>query len=89
VESGAVDVATSINKVRNRVGMPSVDGATLANATALKQLVRREKTIEFANEGIHMADMRRWDNGAYAAKVMAVQIYGAPLSSMTLVLDKV
>jgi hypothetical protein len=52
-------------------------------------LVRREKTIEFANEGIHMADMRRWDNGAYAAKVMAVQIYGAPLSSMTLVLDKV
>lgn len=83
--AGAVDVATSINKVRNRVGMPSVDGATLANATALKQLVRREKTIEFANEGIHMADMRRWDNGAYAAKVMAVQIYGAPLSSMTLV----
>jgi spore germination cell wall hydrolase CwlJ-like protein len=27
--AGAVDVATSINKVRNRVGMPSVDGATL------------------------------------------------------------
>jgi hypothetical protein len=65
--------------------MPNIDAATLSNPTALKQLVRREKTIEFANEGIHMADMRRWDNGAYAAKVMSVQIYGADLSNSTFV----
>lgn len=83
--AAAADVAVSLNKVRNRAGMPNVDAATLADATALKQLVRREKTIEFADEGIHMADMRRWDNGAYAAKVMAVQIYGESISAMTLV----
>lgn len=83
--SPATEVAAQLNRVRARVGMPNVDAATLASPAALKQLVRREKTVEFANEGIHMADMRRWDNGAYAAKVMAVQIYGAPLSAMTLV----
>jgi hypothetical protein len=81
----ATEVATQVNKVRARAGMPNIDAATLSNPTALKQLVRREKTIEFANEGIHMADMRRWDNGAYAAKVMSVQIYGADLSNSTFV----
>lgn len=77
----ATEVATLINRVRTRGGMPNVDGATLANAALFKALVRREKTVEFANEGIHMADLRRWDNGAYALKVMAAQIYGQPLSN--------
>lgn len=86
--ASATDVAAQVNKMRNRAGMPNVDAATLANPTALKQLVRREKTVEFADEGIHIADMRRWDNGAYAAKVMAVQVYGEPLSAMTLVAGK-
>ncbi|MCU0388956.1 MAG: RagB/SusD family nutrient uptake outer membrane protein [Chitinophagaceae bacterium] len=80
----ASDVAAVVNRVRARAGMPAVDAATLGNAARFKALVRREKTVEFANEGIHMADMRRWDNGAYAQKVMAVQIYGTPLSNMRL-----
>jgi hypothetical protein len=77
----ASEVATIVNRVRTRGGMPNVDGATLSNPATFKALVRREKTVEFANEGIHMADLRRWDNGAYAQKVMAVQIYGQPLSN--------
>jgi hypothetical protein len=80
----ATQVAAVVNRVRARAGMPAVDVATLGNAARFKALVRREKTVEFANEGIHMADMRRWDNGAYAQKVMAVQIYGTPLSNMRL-----
>jgi starch-binding outer membrane protein, SusD/RagB family len=80
--SPATTVATSINKVRVRAGMPVVDAATLASPTLLKQLVRREKTVELANEGLHLADMRRWDNGAYAKQVMAVQIYGQSNSNM-------
>jgi starch-binding outer membrane protein, SusD/RagB family len=86
LEDGAAAgvVATQVNRVRSRAGMPAVDAATLANQAALRALVRREKTVEFANEGIHMADMRRWDNGAYAQKVMATQIYGQPLSNLRL-----
>jgi starch-binding outer membrane protein, SusD/RagB family len=87
MENGApaTEVAVPVNRVRTRAGMPVISAAILGNATALKQLVRREKTVEFANEGIHIADMRRWDNGAYAAKVMPLQIYGGPLSAMTFV----
>jgi hypothetical protein len=64
--------------------MPAVSATVLANPNAFKALVRREKTVELANEGLHLADMRRWDNGAYAAKVMDVQIYGQPISPMQL-----
>ena len=87
LESGAPasDVAVQVNKVRARAGMPNISAAVLANANNLKQLVRREKTIEFANEGIHMADMRRWDDGAYAAKVMTGLVVGADLSSSTFI----
>jgi hypothetical protein len=81
----AATVAAPINLVRRRAGMPDVSAATLANTAALRQLVRREKTVEFANEGIHMADLRRWDNGAYANRVMNTQIYGSALSPMSLV----
>jgi hypothetical protein len=86
MESGAPanDVAAPVNRVRTRAGMPNVAANVLANPAELKALVRREITIEFAAEGIHMADMRRWDNGAYAAKVMSAQIYGQPLSNMRL-----
>lgn len=83
--SPAAVIATQVNKVRLRAGMPVIAPDVLADANKLKQLVRREKTVEFANEGIHLPDMRRWDDGAYAAKVMPVQMYGQNSSRMQLV----
>jgi starch-binding outer membrane protein, SusD/RagB family len=80
--SPAATVAISLNKVRLRAGMPAVSAAVLGDPIKLKQLVRREKTVELANEGLHLADMRRWDNGAYAQKVMPVQMYGQTNSNM-------
>ncbi len=86
MESGApaTEVAALVNRVRSRAGMPAVAANVVSNPADLKAVVRREMTIEFAGEGIHMANMRRWDNGAYAAKVMSAQIYGQPLSNMRL-----
>jgi hypothetical protein len=83
--SPAADVAVPLNRIRTRAGMPNVSATVLSNPNSLKQLVRREKTIEFANEGIHMADMRRWDDGAYAAKVMSGLVVGTDLSNSTFV----
>jgi len=74
--SPAQTVANSINRVRARAGMPNVTQEVLGDINRLRQLVRREKTVELANEGLHLADMRRWDDGAYAAKVMPLQMYG-------------
>ncbi len=80
--SPAATVAASVNRVRQRAGMPVVDAVTLADINKLRQLVRREKTVELANEGLHLADIRRWDNGAYAQTVMPVQLYGEANSNM-------
>ena len=82
--SSSAIIAASVNRVRARVGMPNVDALTLADPQKLKQLVRKEKMVELANEGLHLPDMRRWDNGAYAAKVMPGQTYGQPNSNMRL-----
>jgi hypothetical protein len=81
--SPASTIATSVNRVRARAGMPNVSAAVLANPTALKNLVRKEKMVELANEGLHMADLRRWDNGAYAARVMPGKLYGQAISGMS------
>lgn len=81
----ATEVAASVNRVRARAGMPNIDAPTLASPTALRQLVRREKTVELAFEGIHIADLRRWDDGGYARVVMPLQLYGQPNSRMSLV----
>jgi hypothetical protein len=78
-------VVTQINRVRTRAGMPMVDATTAGNITLLRQLVRREKTLELAFEGLHLPDMRRWDDGAYARLVMPLQLYGQANSRMTLV----
>lgn len=83
--SSAATVVASINKVRQRAGMPNVLTAIQSNPARLKNLVRREKMVELANEGLHLPDMRRWDKGAYAEKVMAMQMYGQANSNMRLV----
>jgi hypothetical protein len=86
LESGVppATVAALLNRVRNRVGMPNVSATTLASAAKMKALVRREKMVELANEGLHFPDLRRWDDGAYAARVMPGQTYGQANSPMRL-----
>ncbi|MFX8984483.1 RagB/SusD family nutrient uptake outer membrane protein, partial [Acinetobacter baumannii] len=43
--------------MRNRVGQPST---TASAQTDLRQLVRRERAVEFALEGLRFIDLRRW-----------------------------
>jgi starch-binding outer membrane protein, SusD/RagB family len=60
VELNEIDatVLTAINAVRNRAGQPSTTQNTQA---ALRQLIRRERVVEFAGEGLRLFDLRRWD----------------------------
>jgi hypothetical protein len=78
-------VVTAVNRVRSRARMPNVDVATAGNIAKLRPLVRREKTLELAFEGLHLPDMRRWDDGAYARVVMPLQLYGQANSPMRFV----
>ncbi len=65
IELNEIDesVYEAINEVRTRptVEMPPITpGKTQAE---LRQIVRRERTVELAFEGIHLFDMNRWQMG--------------------------
>jgi hypothetical protein len=56
-------VYDAINQVRNRAGMPNVSTDRIGNQNKMRQIVRNERNVEFALEGLHQVDMRRWDIG--------------------------
>jgi hypothetical protein len=60
IELGEIDatVTNAINAVRTRSGQPAV---TSTNQATLRQIVRRERAVEFGGEGHRLFDLRRWD----------------------------
>ncbi len=61
-ETGDVSGATAlVNEVRNRVGMPSVESVEGAVGQAqMIQIVRHERRVELALEGLRFMDLKRW-----------------------------
>lgn len=68
-------VLDAINLVRNRVNMPSITG--VFSQAELRDIVRRERLVELAFEGLRYFDIRRW---AIAEAVMAGPVYGMTYS---------
>ena len=55
------DLDISINKLRDRVGMPHLTNTFVtANGLNMKEEIRRERTIELSLEGYRLDDLRRW-----------------------------
>ena len=65
IELNSLDqtVYDAINLVRNRAKMPNVSTDRMGNQEKMRQLVRRERKVELALEGLHFVDMRRWKIG--------------------------
>jgi hypothetical protein len=58
---GDADLDLSINKLRDRVGMPKLTNAFVtANALNMRTEIRRERTVELSLEGFRYDDLRRW-----------------------------
>lgn len=74
VELGELDgsVSTALNALRDRVGMPNVNVTGMGQAEAL-DVVRHERAVELAWEGLRLADIRRW---AIAEDVMNGRVEG-------------
>lgn len=53
-------VYEKIDSVRVRAGMPKVDRTKYNTNDKLRELIRRERGVEFAGEGIRRADILRW-----------------------------
>ena len=60
IELNQIDgtVTNAINMVRSRAGQPAV---TTVSQGQLREIVRRERAVEFAGEGLRLYDLRRWD----------------------------
>src|SRR5690606_40790038 len=77
VESGEwnhPDVLYYVNLVRTRAGMPSATLEKYNSEEKMRQLIRQERTVELAFEGVHYFDIRRW--GTWE-NVMNGVVYGA------------
>jgi len=51
-------VTNAINMVRARAEQPAI---TAGSQEQLRQIVRRERAVEFAGEGLRLYDLHRWD----------------------------
>lgn len=62
IEQNQIDASVydAIDQVRERAGMPKVNQAKYNNQATLRELVRRERRVEFANEGLRRMDIIRW-----------------------------
>ncbi len=70
-----------IDQVRARAGMPKVDRSKYNSQATLRELIRRERRVEFAFEGLRRTDLMRWGltleklNGpAYGCKLGTVKM---------------
>lgn len=73
LEAGQLDndLYLALNKVRKRAGMPEI--AQGQSAEALRSIIRKERKVEFAGEGLRYADIIRWK---IADKVLNGPCYG-------------
>lgn len=53
-------VYDALDQVRKRAEMPAVDRVKYASQTKLRELIRRERRVEFAYEGLRRFDILRW-----------------------------
>ena len=58
------DVYDKIDEVRTRTGMPAIDRQKYNTADKLRELIHRERSVEFAGEGLRRADIVRWKDAS-------------------------
>jgi len=60
IELNQIDasVVSAINLVRTRAGQPAI---VAGSQEQMRQIVRRERVVEFAGEGLRLFDLRRWN----------------------------
>jgi hypothetical protein len=68
------DIATHLNDIRSRAGMPNVDLNRYNTQEKLRAFIRRERQAELAFEGQRYFDIRRWGT---VNTVMNGAVYGA------------
>ncbi|PSL44738.1 putative outer membrane starch-binding protein [Chitinophaga niastensis] len=81
IESGIMDnsVYSALDAIRTRAGMPVVDRNVYNSLDKLRTLVRRERRVELALEGLRWFDVQRWQIGP---AVRSGVVYGTRLGTV-------
>ncbi|UMB52401.1 RagB/SusD family nutrient uptake outer membrane protein [Lutibacter sp. A64] len=76
LELGQIDneLYEAIDAIRLRAGMPEVDRVKYADELSLRKLIRNERRVEFAMEGLRRDDIIRW---GIASEVLNGDLLGA------------
>ncbi len=87
IETNSIDntVYDAINLVRLRAGMPAVNQAVYNDQNSLRTLVRRERRVELALEGLRWYDIQRWKIGP---ETRAGEVYGVRIGTVDPVTGK-
>lgn len=60
----STDVFDKIDEVRTRTDMPAMDRQKYNTKDKLRELIHRERSVEFAGEGLRRADIVRWKDAS-------------------------
>lgn len=71
IDNSVYDAINTVRNGREDVSLPSIE--TNLSQSQLRALVRQERTVELAFEGLHLADIRRWHT---AETVVPGAVYG-------------
>lgn len=77
----SAEIYGMLDQIRTRAGMPKVDQGKYGSKETLRELIRRERSIELAGEGLRRADILRWKDAS--GKMVAETVLNAPLESFT------
>lgn len=68
----STEVYDMLDQLRQRVKMPVVDRDKYSTKETLREIIRRERTVELAGEGLRRADILRWkdSNGKMLAETL-------------------
>lgn len=77
----SAEIYGMLDQIRTRAGMPKVDQSKYGSKETLRELIRRERSIELAGEGLRRADILRWKDAS--GKMVAETVLNAPLESFT------
>lgn len=71
-DSPTADIYNKLDSIRVRAGMPKVDRNKYNTKDKLRELIRRERCVELAGEGLRRADIVRWkdSNGRMLAETL-------------------
>lgn len=60
IEYSPEEIMKNFNRIRYRAGLPGMTLAEAQDQDKVRELIRRERMIEFAHEGRRYHDLRRW-----------------------------